>query len=87
MPPQSRRTEVAALARRLLADPGFERAFEAALRPEDDADPLLDELLDLVRHLPPRATIVGRGWSEATQRTRIAALLAEAEGEFPARAI
>lgn len=86
MPPPSRRVEVAALARRLLADPGFERAFEAALLPDDDADPLLDELIDLVRHLPPRATIVGRGWSDATQRARIAALLAEADDGPPARA-
>ena len=84
-PSFSRRAQVAQLARRLLADPGFAPAFEAALHPDDDADPLLDELVDLVRHLPPRASIVGPGWSDATQRARIAALLAEAEGKPPPR--
>ena len=64
----------------LLADPRAEEAFQAGLRPDDEADPLLDELIDLVRHLPPRATIVGAGWSETAQRDRIARLLAEVEG-------
>lgn len=83
-PSRSRRREVAALARRLLADPSAERTFWRLLE-ADEQDPLLEELIDLVWHLPPRATIAGHGWSLPQQRARIEALLAEAEagGEAP----
>lgn len=66
------------MARQLLADPATERAFWPLLG-GDESDPLLEELIDLVWHLPPRATIAGRGWSLPQQHARIAALLAEAE--------
>ncbi len=77
-PVLARRREVARLARQLLADPTTERAFWPLLD-ADEGDPLLEELIDLVWHLPPRATIVGRGWSLAEQHARIAVLLAEAD--------
>lgn len=77
-PVLARRREVARLARQLMADPETERDFWPVLG-SSEGDPLLEELVDLVWHLPPRATIAGWGWSLPKQRARIEVLLAEAE--------